>query len=69
MKDLTARLTLPAVLAFPRSTGEYTVDAGASDGHVGYDFLLEQENMLLKPMDYLSRSLNSAERNYNTTHK
>jgi len=69
-KELRARLITPPILALPRSGLPMTVETDACDKQVGCVLLQDQpDGQPMKPLGYWSRSLNKAERNYNTTQR
>lgn len=56
-------------LALPISTEQFMVEADASDGQVGCVLLQQQKAKHPKPIDYWTRSQDSAEHNYDRTRK
>jgi RNase H-like domain found in reverse transcriptase/Reverse transcriptase (RNA-dependent DNA polymerase) len=66
---LKERLSNPSILSLPRAQGQYTLDTDALQDQIGCCLFQEQGEKPLKPIDYWSRSLAKAERNYSTTEK
>lgn len=62
-------LISPAVLALPYAGGHITLDTDTCDVQVGNILLLKQPNDSVRPTGYCSRSLNDAERRYDTTQR
>ena len=69
LEELKKRLIEPPILTLPRRDGRYTVDTDACDKQVGCVLLQEQPEVPARPIGYWSRSLNQAERAYDTTHR
>lgn len=69
VNELKHRLVIPPVMAQPRAKGQYTVNTEASDIQIGRVLLQEQNDKVLNPIVYSSKSLCEAERQHNTTQK
>ena len=67
--ELKERLTSPPVLALPRRDGHLTLDTDACARQLGCVLLQTQPDGTDRPLGYWSRSLSSAERNYDTTER
>lgn len=61
-------MSLP-VLALLRANGQYTKDNFASDVQIGCILLQDQDDDVLKAIEYWSRTLVYAERRFDKTHK
>lgn len=66
---LKDKLIFPPILDLPRLNSKYTINTNACDTQMGRVLLQEQEEKLLKPTGYWSRSLCDAEPRYDITHK
>ena len=66
LKDTLAK---PPILALPRRSGHITVETDACDRQLGAVLLQAQADGTNKPIGFFSRSLTSAERNYDTTER
>lgn len=69
METLQNRLTQPPTLALPCRNGKYTVKTDACDRQVGCVLLQEHSYGTTRLVGYWSRSLNKAEKAYDTTHR
>lgn len=67
--ELKYCLVEPIALVLLRVNGQYTVDTGVSDLELGCVLLQEQEDRVLKPIDYCSRSMCDGERCHDKTQK
>lgn len=67
--DLKAALVSPPVLAIPHPTRRFVVDVDACTDQLGCALLQEQEDGELRSVEYYSRTLQPAERNYCTTER
>lgn len=68
-EQLKSCLVKPPILALPRNGFKYVLDTDACDYQVGCVLMQEQEEGPMRPIGYWSRSLNKAERSYDTTQK
>lgn len=66
---LKEKLLTPLTLTLPKSYDQYIVDTDACVTQRGCALLLGQEEKVLKPLEYWSRSLCDVDRSYNTKHK
>ena len=66
---LKKKLASPPELALPQSGRTYIVDTDACDKQVGCVLLQEDENDVLHPIGYWSRTLTKPEKNYDATHR
>jgi hypothetical protein len=57
------------VLAFPRKTGKYVIEADASASQLAAQLLQEQEDQTYRPIGFWSRPSTAAERNYSSTER
>jgi len=67
-QKLKELLTTGPVLGIPQDTGEFTLDTDACDIGLGA-VLSQQQDGVERVIAYSSRTLNRAEKNYNTTRK
>jgi len=68
-EELKRRLTQPPVLALPRAGHKYALDVDACGTQVGAALLQEQQEGGLRPVAYIRRVLEGAERNFGVTEK
>lgn len=69
MHMLQDKVMSPSVLALPYGGGQFTLDTDACNVQIGCVLLQDQPDQTKRPVDYWSRSLTSAKRAYDTTHK
>ena len=68
-EELKRRLKQPPVLALPRAGHKYVLDVDACGTRVGAALLQELEEGGLRPVAYISRVLEGAERNFGVTER
>lgn len=67
--DVKLALTSPPVLALPKLGLPYVLDTDACDVQIGCVLQQEYSDNTIRPIGFFSRTLNKAERNYNTTQR
>lgn len=70
VENFMALLTNPPILAFPRTTGNYTVDTDTCHSHLRLYLLQQQKDgTTTQPIGYWSLTLSSGEQNLASTHE
>jgi RNase H-like domain found in reverse transcriptase len=68
-RDLKTSITSAPILALPRATGLYFLEADAFASQLGVQLLQEQPDRSFRPVGFWSRQCNQAECNYSPTER